>query len=377
MILCSNPLASYLFYQKQIDKVVSEVLRGGHYILGRETNAFETEFAQYTGTSFAVGVANGTDALALALRACGIKPGDEVITVSHTAVATVAAIELCGAVPVLVDIEPDYYTIDPQKIISAITPKTKAVVPVHLYGLPADMKAILKIARNNNLKVVEDCAQAHGAVYAGKKVGSFGDAASFSFYPTKNLGAIGDGGMVVTNSKEVAEKVKSLREYGWDEKRVSQLPGQNSRLDELQAAILRVKLRNLDNDNQQRQKLAANYNKAFAKTGLSLPQNRPECEHEYHQYVVRSDKRDQLKTFLQEKGIQAMIHYPVPVHAQPAYKNRVKIAGGLKETEKAVQEILSLPMYPQLSAKEQKTVIAEVLAVPVTEKSKRRKYASV
>ena len=302
-----------------------------------------------------VAVNSGTDALQLALRAYDIGPGDEVITVSHTAVATVAAIELAGASPLLVDIDPKTFTICPQAIEDAIKgyqgkQKIKAIIAVHLYGHPAQMAAIVDLARRFDLRVIEDCAQAHGAKLGSQTVGTFADIATFSFYPTKNLGALGDGGAVVTNQANLAERVRSLREYGWRERYVSDIAGMNSRLDELQAAILRVKLKALDAENERRQQIARVYDKRLSATALRLPQLCGEVAHVYHQYVVRSKERDRLKERLREGGIGTLIHYPVPVHLQPAYRNRVMIgSGGLSETEQAAREILSLPMFPQLT----------------------------
>jgi dTDP-4-amino-4,6-dideoxygalactose transaminase len=314
MILCSNPKAQYLSYKSEIDTAISRVLDSGWYILGKEVKAFEKEFTGYIGVAHGIGVGSGTEALHLALVACGIGRGDEVITVSHTAVATVAAIELAGATPVLVDIDPEFYTIDPDKIESAITTHTKAIIPVHIYGHPADMDPIAEIAEKHNLKVIEDCAQAHGATYKGKRVGSFGDMGCFSFYPTKNLGAIGDGGIVVTGDKELAEKARLLREYGWAERYVSHFTGWNTRLDEIQAAILCVKLKHLDDDNSKREHIAEEYNKELGYVDIILPKQRKDSTHVYHLYVIRAERRDALLSFLREKGIGASIHYPEPVH---------------------------------------------------------------
>lgn len=268
MILCGNPLSQYLSHKSQIDEAILSVLNKGWYILGEEVKTFEEEFAKYIGVSYGVGVGSGTEALHIALTACGVTSGDEVITVSHTAVATVAAIDLAGARPVLVDIEPDFYTIEPDNLEKAITPKTKAIIPVHLYGQPSNLEPILEVARKYNLRIIEDCAQAHGAMYKGKRVGSLGDISCFSFYPTKNLGAIGDGGMIVTNNSELAQKAKLLREYGWAERYISHISGWNSRLDEIQAAMLRVKLRHLDEDNLKRIHLAKLYENELANTNL-------------------------------------------------------------------------------------------------------------
>jgi len=360
-IFCSNPHAQYIAQKSAIDQAINSVLGSGRYILGEQVELFEKEFADYLGVKYALGVASGTDALCLALIASGISRGDEVITVSHTAVATIAAIELSGATPVLVDIEPNFYTIDPDQLKKAITKKTKAIIPVHLYGHPVDMKPILTIAQKHNLLVIEDCAQAHGAIYHNQRVGSWGDIACFSFYPTKNLGALGDGGLVATNNQKLAEKLKLLRQYGWVKRYVSHLPGQNSRLDELQAAILRVKLKKLDEDNRRRIELASIYTANLFKTNLILPKKRKHFEHVYHLYVVRSEERDELKEFLEKHDIYPLIHYPVPIHLQPAYQN-IKTIGKLTQTEKIVQEILSLPLYPQLPQKQALVVAKAVLS---------------
>lgn len=356
MILCSNPHAQYLSHKNEIDHAISCVLNKGKYILGEEVHAFEREFAEYIDAKYSIGVGSGTEALHLALAACGIGHGDEVVTVSHTAVATVSAITLAGAIPVLVDLEPDFYTIDPQKIESAITPNTKAIIPVHIYGQPVNMDPVLEIAKKYHLRVIEDCAQSHGATYKGKRVGSLGDMGCFSFYPTKNLGALGDGGMVVTNDSRLAEKAKLLREYGWVERYVSHYAGWNTRLDEIQAAILRIKLKKLDKDNARRRRLAEVYNEDLSNTSLALPKTRKNVTHVYHLYVIRSRKRNELLTFLREKNIYASIHYPAPVHLQPAY-NHLTGMNTLSITEHIAQEILSLPIYPELSDTELMTVI--------------------
>ncbi len=359
MIVCGNPRAQYEAHKAAIDDAVRRVFESGRYILGEEVLAFEREFASYLGVRQAIGVGSGTEALHLALAACGIGAGDEVITVAHTAVATVAAIELCGATPVFVDIEPDYFTVDPHQLENAITSRTRAIIPIHLYGQPADLEVISATARQYGLRVIEDCAQAHGATYRGKRVGSWGDIACFSFYPTKNLGAIGDGGTVVTNDPELAEKVRCLREYGWVERNISSVRGWNSRLDELQAAILRVKLRFLDADNNQRRRIAALYDELLGESDLILPRRRPDATHVFHLYVVRSSERDELLARLRAHGIGAMIHYPVPVHLQPAYAGRFPGSDKLPHTERVAQEILSLPIYPELTDAEiQKVVTA-------------------
>lgn len=359
-LLPSNPKANYLAHKDEIDAAIASVLDSGWYILGQEVTAFENEFAAYIGVRFAIGVGSGTEALHLALRACGIGSGDEVITVSHTAVATVAAIEFCGATPVLVDIDLNTYTIDPNQIESAITQWTKAIIPVHLYGHPADMENIMRIAHRYELWGIEDCAQSHGAVFKGRKTGTWGHIATFSFYPTKNLGAIGDGGMVVTDDPKLAERVRLLRQYGWRERYVSDVPGLNSRLDELQAAMLRVKLRYLDEENRRRQVLARIYDEVLSATSLTLPICVPAASHVYHQYVVRSEHRDSLREFLRESGIGTLIHYPVPVHRQPAYQGRLQCVGSMVNTERVAEEVLSLPLYPELTS-EQAHQVAEAI----------------
>lgn len=360
MILCGNPLAQYLAHKDEIDAAMARALQKGWYILGEEVSTFEAEFASYVGVKHGVGVGSGTDALFLALKACGIGQGDEVITVAHTAVATVSTIEAAGATPVFVDIEPDYFTLDPDKLEPAITNRTKAIVPVHIYGQPANLEAIHEIARRHNLLLIEDCAQAHGARYKGARAGSFGAVACFSFYPTKNLGAFGDGGMLVTNSDELANRARLLREYGWAERYVSSIAGYNSRLDELQAAILRVKLSHLDTDNQARQALAGKYNTALKDCGIGIPKTRPDIEHAYHLYVIRSQQRNELQSFLRSKGVGALVHYPVPVHRQPAYLGRLPGSEKLPETERAAREILSLPIYPELTEEQLQKVVDEI-----------------
>jgi dTDP-4-amino-4,6-dideoxygalactose transaminase len=358
----ANPLASYLAQREEIDAAIKRVLTSGWYILGREVQGLEEEFAAWLGVGFAVGAASGTDALELALRAYEIGPGDLVFTVSHTAVATVAAIDRCGATPVLVDIDPRTYTMSPEKLAQALeeisrdpalAPRVRAVLPVHLYGHPADMPAILDLARKYNLLVMEDCAQAHGARLQGKMVGSLGDLGAFSFYPTKNLGGFGDGGMVVGNDPLLGERLRILRQYGWQERNFSRLPGINSRLDEVQAAILRVKLTRLKEDNERRREIARRYDAALADTRIQSPVVTAGVEHAFHQYVVRSPRREELGRFLGEQGIGTAVHYPYAVHQQPGYQQKVILgAGGLAVTETVCREVLSLPLYPQLTEEE-------------------------
>jgi len=360
MILCANPRLQYLAHKDEIDHAIMQVLDRGWYVLGEEVETFEDEFSAYIGMKYGIGVGSGTEGLHLSLAACGIGVGDEVITVSHTAVATVAAIEQAGATPVMVDIEPDFFTIDPQRITTAITPKTKAIIPVHLYGQSVDLDPVLEIAKTYELRVIEDCAQSHGATYKGKRVGSYGDLACFSFYPTKNLGALGDGGMVVTNQSEFARRLRMLREYGWAERYVSHSFGINSRLDEVQAAVLRVKLRYLDQDNTARARIASMYNTKLIGCSMVLPTCRQETNHVYHLYVVRTQRRDALKEYLKGKGIAALVHYPVPVHLQPVYKGRLTGVEPLLETELAAREVLSLPIYPELNEEDLEAVIKAV-----------------
>ena len=361
MILCANPLAQFQSHQEEILATVKRVLEGGNYVFGPETKRFEKSFAIYCQADHAVGVNSGTDALILALRALGVGPGDQVITVSHTAIATVAAIIASGATPVLVDVDFVTYTMDPKCLSEAIGPRTRAVIPVHLYGQPADMDSIMGIAREAGLFVVEDCAQATGALYKGARVGSIGDAGCFSFYPTKNLGALGDGGMVVTRNANLAEKIRRLRQYGWDENRATGEPGLNSRLDEIQAAILGVKLKTLDEDNARRRAIAQTYNDSLAGLPVGLPREHPDTTHVYHLYVISSRERDQLKRRLSDSGVLAGTHYSVPAHLHGGYDRRVvKPPAGFPVTDALVASVLSLPMYPELTADAIETVIRSI-----------------
>jgi len=349
----TSPGAACERHRREIDEAIARVLGSGEYILGSEVTAFEDEFSAYLGIAHAIGVANGTDAIECALRACCIGRGDLVYTVSHTAVATVAAVERCGATPVFVDIDERTCTMDPDRLDEALrrqpggTGAPRAVIPVHLYGCPADIEAIRVIASRHGLRVIEDCAQAHGVSVAGRSVGTWGDMATYSFYPTKNLGALGDGGMVVTSDAELAGRARALRQYGWNDQRVSMIPGMNSRLDEIQAAVLRVKLPHLDEETDQRRALAEIYTERLAPTGLTLPVAAAGARHVYHQYVIRTPRRDALRRHLAGEGIGTTIHYPVPVHRQPAYEGRLPHPP-LPRTEAAAGEVLSLPMFPQL-----------------------------
>ncbi|MBK9018648.1 MAG: DegT/DnrJ/EryC1/StrS family aminotransferase [Sulfuritalea sp.] len=358
MILCANPAAQFLSYQSEIEAAVLAVMRGNRYILGSEVTALESEFASFIGTTFAVGVANGTDAIELALRALDIGPGDEVITVSHTAVATVAAIEACGAVPVLVDVDSTYFTLNPAQLPEVLTSRTKAVLAVHLYGQAADLDAIGHFCNEHDLALIEDASQAHGARWNDRRVGSIGRIGCFSCYPTKNLGAIGDAGLITTSDPALAEKLRMLREYGWRERYVSELPGLNTRLDELQAAILRIKLRHLDADNSKRRQIAEQYAKQLTGLPFGLPAVRDNVEHVYHLYVTKSVRRAELMDHLKSRDIHAGVHYPMPVHLQPAYKGRVRTAKSMVVSEGLAAEVVSLPIYPELPPESADRVIA-------------------
>lgn len=362
-ILFANPGAAYLERREALDAAIKRTLESGWYILGPEVDAFEQEFAAWMGGGDCVGVANGTDAVELALRGVGIGAGTAsgrpaaVFTVSHTAVATVAAIERAGAVPVLVDVCPDSFTMSPGSLQAAVDQivslgelEPAAVVAVHLYGHPCDMDGILAVASCCGLPVVEDCAQAHGARYRGRKVGGYGATAAFSFYPTKNLGALGDAGGVYTRDAAAAERMRSLRQYGWRERYISAEPGLNSRLDPLQAAVLREQLKHLDHDNSRRRSIAQYYRQQLGDYLFRLPSSAPEVEHAYHLYVIRCADRDRFLSFMKERGIGCALHYPQAVHQQPAYRGRIRTApGGLPVTEEICGDIVSLPMYPQLS----------------------------
>jgi dTDP-4-amino-4,6-dideoxygalactose transaminase len=356
----ADPKAGYLAHREEIDGAIRRVMESGRYILGQEVAALEEEFAAYIGVRFGVGVSSGTDALHLALRACGVGPGDEVITVSHTAVATAVAIELCGARPVFVDIDPSTFVMDAGRLESAVTPRTRAILPVHLYGHVADMPSIRSVAQSHGLRIVEDCAQSHGAAFDAVKSGGLGDIAAFSFYPTKNLGAYGDGGMVLTGVAALAERVRLLREYGWENRYSSAIPGFNSRLDEIQAAVLRVNLRYLDQRNESRRKKAALFSRALEGAGVLCPVEKTPVRHVYHLYVIRAERRDSLQVYLREKGIGTLIHYPVPVHLQPAYKRLGYSRGALPATERCCEEILSLPLFPELAESDVERIAGDI-----------------
>ncbi len=329
---------------EEIHEALDRVLRSGRFILGPEVEAFEQEVAAYLGVKFAIGVNSGTDALVIALRALGVGPGDEVITTPFTFFATAEAISLVGATPVFVDIDPLTFNIDPHQIPAAITPRTKAILPVHLYGHAADMDPILEIAQAHGLKVLEDVAQAFGGRYKGRKLGTLGDAAAFSFFPTKNLGGLGDGGLIATNDPQVAEQARMLRAHGSRKKYYNETLGYNSRLDALQAAVLRVKLQVVEEWNARRREVAARYHEALAGVkGLILPSEQPYAYHVYHQYTVRvlGGRRDEVRQRLADAGIGTMVYYPVPVHRLPVY---AWPEGTLPQAEQAAREALSLPM---------------------------------
>jgi dTDP-4-amino-4,6-dideoxygalactose transaminase len=350
----------YEAIKDELDTAARRVMAGGWYILGPETRAFEEEFAAFCGVGHAVGVASGTDALQLALAALGVGAGDEVITVANAGVPGAVAILQAGARPVFVEVDDRSFNLDPAALEEAITPHTKAIMPVHLYGRMADMRPILTIAERHGLPVVEDCAQAHGATYRGQIAGSIGACGCFSFYPTKNLGALGDGGMVVTDDAALAERLRRLRQYGWERKYFSSDPnGANSRLDELQAALLRVKLRYLPEWNARRRQIAEMYDDLLVGVDLALPAAAADGEHVYHLYVVRSGARDHLQAALSERGIGTDIHYPLPTHRQPIYAD-LGPTGGLPTTERLAQEILSLPIYPELTDAEVRAVATAV-----------------
>lgn len=344
----ANPKAAFEELSDQIQHAITDVLYSGNFILGQEVKAFEAAFASFVGLNYCATVNSGTDALIIALKTLDIGVGDEVITVSHTAVATVAAIELCGATPVLVDVDPKSYCLNPGLLEASVSEKTRAILPVHLYGHPADMLTIMRFAKEHSLFVIEDCAQAHGTSLNGHMVGGFGDISCFSFYPTKNLGAIGDGGAVLTNQAALAEKMILLRQYGWQKRYISEIRGLNTRMDEVQAAILNVKLPFLFKDNRRRRVIAELYTKNLQGTGYLLPSVAENAIHTWHQYVIQTDNRDNLSTFLRQNGVGCGVHYPQAVHQQPAYIKRLKGAEDLPITEQLVPRILSLPMYPQL-----------------------------
>jgi len=352
----ADPGAGYRAQKAEIDAAVARTLGSGWYILGKEGEAFEKEYAAWQGAARAIGCANGTDALTLAMRGLGIGPGTTVVTVSHTAVATVAAIEMVGATPLLLDIDPDTFTMDPDELVAVLEdpppglPPIRAMIPVHLYGQPCDLKPMLAAAAQHGVAVIEDCSQAHGAALDGVKVGNMGQVACYSLYPTKNLGALGDGGVLTTDDAVLADRIGAIRQYGWKERYISSDIGVNSRLDELQAAILRVKLTVLDANNARRQAIAAAYDAALAGSSLSAPVRRADAGHVFHQYVLRVPDRASVMARLRAEGVATAIHYPQPVHLQPAYAGRTAMGpAGCAETARAAGEVMSLPMFPELT----------------------------
>jgi dTDP-4-amino-4,6-dideoxygalactose transaminase len=365
MLMSADPKASYLAHKDALDQVLHQVMESGAYILGPEVKAFEEHFAGYLGAAHCIGVANGTDAVQLALRAVGVESGDMVVTVSHTAVATVSAIDWIGAIPVLVDIDPTTYAIDPQKVedtLRLMPPgRVKALVAVHLYGHPADMATLATIADRHGVVLLEDCAQAHGAMVGERKVGAIGVCGAFSFYPTKNLGAFGDAGAIVTSDILIAERLRLLQQYGWRERYISEEVGYNSRLDELQAAILDCKLGWLNGWNERRREIAESYNQGLADLPLERPVERPGYRHVYHQYVIRCADRNELRKHLEARGVHTGILYPMAVHQQPGYRGRVMVGeGGMDVTERIVEEILCLPIFPELNDLAIENVLAQI-----------------
>ena len=360
-ILSADPHANFIAHESEIRAAVDRVLASGHYVLGPEVTAFENEWSDYLGGGITIGVANGTEALELTLRALGVGAGDRVATVANTVSATAAAIQQIGAQPVFVEIDDETMTMSAPALAAKMaqgSDQIKVVVPVHLYGRPADMPAIVELANKHGVKVLEDCAQAHGAVCAGRKAGTWGDAAAFSFYPTKNLGAIGDGGAVFTRDPDLAERLQALRQYGWRQRYVSATPGRNSRLDEIQAAILRVKLKYLDAENARRSSLAQRYLEQLKDSGLHLPlADDGIMTSAWHQFTVRTPKRSDLQAKLAAQGIHCGVLYPIPLHQQPAYASEVQ----LPLSEKACDEVICLPVHPGLTAADIDRVVAEIL----------------
>lgn len=350
--------AIYLELQPEIDVAIKRTLESGRYILGDEVAGFEAEFAEYCEANHCVGVASGLDALHLALLALGVGPGDEVILPANTYIATWLAVSQCGAIPIGVEPDPKTYNIAPERIEAAISPRTKVIIAVHLYGQPADLDPILEVARQHGLKVLEDGAQSHGARYKGKRLGAHGDVVAWSFYPGKNLGAFGDGGAITTDDPELASRVRVLGNYGSRVKYVNEIAGFNSRLDEVQAAVLRVKLKHLDRFNEARRLVARTYLTELAGSGLELPGVPDWAEPVWHLFVVRSDDRDTLQKELAQAGIETLIHYPIPPHLQGAYKEMGLGEGSFAITEKIHNEVLSLPMSPTMTAGETAEVVA-------------------
>ncbi len=342
----------YVSLKTEIDSAIQDVLDKTSFILGENVSTLENEIATYHNVPHAVGVGNGTDALLLALRGCGIGPGDEVITTPFTFIATAEVIAQIQAIPVFVDIRPDTFNIDPEKIEEKITERTRVIMPVHLFGHPADMDPIVRTAEKHDLKIIEDCAQAFGAEYRGRKVGTFGDCACFSFFPSKNLACYGDGGMVITGNEDAASTIRMLRNHGSRIKYHHSILGYNSRLDEIQAAIVRVKLKRIDEFNELRRKNADLYRTHIGRDDLILPSEERDCRHVYHQFTVRSKRRNSLAEALKEEGISSAIYYPVPLHRQEVFASLISDASDLGESETSASEVLSLPMFPELSEEE-------------------------
>lgn len=353
--------AQYASIKTDVDEAITRVVKNAVFIQGPEVKAFEQEFAEFCESRFSIGISSGTDALHLTLRACGIGLGDEVITTPFTFIATAEAISMCGARPVFCDIDAKTFNIDPSQIEERITPNTKAIVPVHLYGQPADMDPIIEIARRHHLRVIEDAAQAHGAQYKNRPVGTLADAACFSFYPGKNLGAYGDAGAVVTNDDLIAGKVRLLRDHGRQEKYEHLIIGYGNRLDELQAAVLRAKLPHLSGWNDRRREIASQYTESLAKSQVVLPYLPEWANPVWHQYVVRIKNRQQIQEAFKQAGVATGVHYPIPLHLQPAYREFGYNVGDFPHTETAAKEVLSLPVYPELHITQIQLIISSLL----------------
>jgi dTDP-4-amino-4,6-dideoxygalactose transaminase len=352
MINMNDFKREYAAINKEVNPAIRRVLKSGWYVLGEEVSKFELEFSKYVGGRFGVGVNSGSDALYLAVKALGVSQGDEVITVAHTMISTVDAITRNGAKPVFVDVDPSTYVMDVSRIEAKISKKTKAIIPVHLYGHPVDMDPLTELAKKYGLFVIEDACQAHGAEYKSAKVGNIGDIGCFSFYPTKNLGAYGDGGLLVTNDEEIAINLARMRNYGQSKKYYHDFVGVNSRLDEIQAGVLRAKLHHLDQWNEKRRNLAKLYSELLNNSGVITPIEKEYAKHVFHLYVIRHKQRDKLQSYLFNSGIQTLIHFPIPVHTQKAYNSPVK----LPNTEKICMEVLSLPINPWLKENEVTTI---------------------
>lgn len=359
MIYFANPKSEYVFLKKKIDTKIKKVLNSNSYILGKEVKTFEKNFSNYLGIKYSIGVSSGTDALILSLKSLNIKPGDEVITTSHTAYATIAAIVEVGGIPKFVDIKETDFTIDVSKVTSIINKKTRAIIAVHIYGNPVEIDDLKKITKRNKIFLIEDCSQAHGAEYKNKKVGTFGDISCFSLYPTKNLGGFGDGGIISTNNKSIYKKIRLLREYGWIEKNKGAIHGINNRLDEIQAGILNVKIKFLDKFNKKRKLIAEKYLKQIKSKHLLLPRVYGHKKSVYHLFVVRINKnlRSKFINYLKTKNITCGIHYPIPNHRQKPY---LKFKSNLLITEKISKEIISLPIYPMLKSNEINNIIKSI-----------------